>query len=138
MYPEEKRKGRWEAVPRYQLVETYREGGKVRQRVASLGEHPTIEEALHAFRKSVAGWEAALIRNEQPRNWRAFRRRNKRRAELNVLLGKARNKLARLEAVVSTTSLRTDVLDTTADKEREAGLKLEEAGTQWHAHQTLV
>jgi hypothetical protein len=42
MYPEEKRKGRWEAVPRYQLVETYREGGKVRQRVASLGEHPTM------------------------------------------------------------------------------------------------
>jgi hypothetical protein len=98
---------------RYQLVATYREGGKVRQRVASLSHHPTVEEALHAFRESVACWEAALAKNEVAQGWRAHRRRNQRREELNVLLGKARDKLARLEAVVSTMSRRIDTLDTT-------------------------
>jgi hypothetical protein len=114
MYPEDKHKGRWKLVPRYQLVETYREGGKVKQRVASLGKHATVEEALHAFRESVAFWERALARNEEARGWRAHRRRSRRREELNVLLGKARDRLAKLEAVVSTTSHRRDNLDTTA------------------------
>lgn len=119
MYPEEKRKGRWKAAPRYQLVETYREGGKVRQRVASLGEHPTVEEALLAFRQSVALWERALIRNETPRNPKAFRRRNRERAELTVLLAKARTKLAKLEAVVSTTVRRRDIVDATNSRRRD-------------------
>jgi hypothetical protein len=114
MYPEEKRKGRWKAAARYQLVATYREGGKVKQRVASLGKHPTVEEALHAFRKSVAGWEGALARNEEARGWRAHRRRDKRRAEINADLALARARLAKVEAVVSTTSRRRDTLDTTA------------------------
>jgi hypothetical protein len=33
----------------HQIIETYREGGKVKQRVIyNLGRHPTIEEALKA------------------------------------------------------------------------------------------
>jgi hypothetical protein len=104
MYSEGKRKGGWPAAARYQLVEVYREGGKVLQRVASLGEHPTVEEALHAFRQDVARYEAALVSNEQPRHWRAFRRRDNRRVEIIADLARARAKLARLEAVVSRTS----------------------------------
>src|SRR5262249_11639248 len=91
--------------PHYQLVAPYREGGKVRQRVASLGEHPTVEEALHAFRKRIANIELTLA--SQPH----------REAELV----KARGRLARLEAVVSTTSTHADVVDTTSGALRASG-----------------
>jgi hypothetical protein len=113
LYPEELRKGRYKAEARYQLVQTYREGGKVRQRVASLGEYPTAEEALHAFRQSVASWEKALAKNEVAEGWKAHRRRGQRRAEITTLLAKARDKLARLEAVVSTMPCHNDIVDTT-------------------------
>ena len=40
--------------PSYQIIETYREGGKVKQRVIyNLGHHPTIEEALKAKYRSL-------------------------------------------------------------------------------------
>lgn len=45
----------------YQVVETYRENGRVRQRVlANLGPHSTIEEALAAFRGEAAQYEGLL------------------------------------------------------------------------------
>jgi hypothetical protein len=129
MYPEELRKGRWKAAPRYQLVETYREGGKVRQRVASLGKHPTVEEALHAFRARVARLEVTLESNEHPHNWRQFRRQKQRRVELTVDLAKARARLAKLEAVVSTTAGQRDILDTTARAAKHVPASLDHRGT---------
>jgi hypothetical protein len=100
---------------RYQLVVSYREGGKVRQRLASLGTHPTVEEALRAFRERVAFWEAAFVRNEQARGPRAHRRRDKERAEITERIALARAELARLEDVVSTISRQRDKVDTTTN-----------------------
>ena len=41
-------------TPSYQVIETYREGGKVKQRVlANLGCNPTPQEALSEFRKEL-------------------------------------------------------------------------------------
>jgi hypothetical protein len=41
-------------TPSYQIIETYREDGKVKQRVlANLGPNPTPEEALCEFRKEL-------------------------------------------------------------------------------------
>lgn len=41
----------------YQVIETYREGGKVKQRVLiNLGPSPTIEQALERARKGIEFW----------------------------------------------------------------------------------
>jgi hypothetical protein len=110
-----KRTGRWNGgtAVYYQLVETYRENGKVKQRVAGLGVHPTVEEALHALRARVARIEALLVR--EPQGWRAWRRRKKTAAELTECLDRARDRLMKLEGVVSRISRRRDTLDTTPE-----------------------
>ncbi len=47
----------------HQVVETYREGGKVKQRVlANLGPYPTIEEALRETRQSVESLRGIVAR----------------------------------------------------------------------------
>ena len=48
----------------HQLIETYREDGKVKQRVlANLGDRPTVDEALEHVRKFVDWTRGALARN---------------------------------------------------------------------------
>jgi hypothetical protein len=111
------------APPRYQLVMPYREGGKVRQRVASLGEHPTVEEALHALRHDIGVLEAKqaqaqeriarqrarivdkarLARLEANRwgGWSDMKRALMDVRHCAVALPLARDRLSRLEAVVS-------------------------------------
>jgi hypothetical protein len=121
MFPEERRKGRWKAAPRYQLVQTFREGGKVKQRVASLGEHPTVEEALHAFRQRVASLEKTVEKKKTqgPGYYGGRYRRGPPNLKMFMaMLAYYREKLARLESVVSTTSVRNDILDTTAPRRR--------------------
>jgi hypothetical protein len=73
----------------YQLVQTYREKGKVKHRVASLGEYPTVEEALQAFRQDIVRREQALESNEHSQDC----------VKSSRLLTRARDKVARLEAV---------------------------------------
>jgi len=75
----------------YQLVQTYRENGKVKHRVASMGEYPTVEEALQAFRQDIVRREQAVESKEHSQDW----------SKSNHLLTRARDKLARLEAVRS-------------------------------------
>jgi hypothetical protein len=111
------------ARPRYQLVMPYREGGKVLQRVASLGEHPTVEEALHALRHDVGVLEAKqaraqaqitrqkakihdkarLARLEANRwgGWSGMKQALRDVRHCAAALPLARDRLARLEAVVS-------------------------------------
>jgi hypothetical protein len=74
----------------YQVIETYRENGRVRQRLlANLGPHPTIEEALTAFRQQAAQLEGYLKVFKLPlaiegTKWE---------------LGRLKTKIARLETV---------------------------------------
>ncbi len=50
-------------TPSYQVIETYREGGKVKQRVlANLGRFSTVEEALEDTRWYLEQVESALSR----------------------------------------------------------------------------
>ena len=46
-----RQRGRRKPFPRYQLVQSYREDGKVKQRIASLGAYPSVEEALARFQR---------------------------------------------------------------------------------------
>ena len=58
----------------YQVVETYRDGGKVKLRVlANLGRHTTVEAALDEARQLVARGEQALACNEAATGWKAHR-----------------------------------------------------------------
>jgi hypothetical protein len=51
----------------YQMVETYRENGRVRQRVlANLGPHSTIEGALAAFTREAAQYEGYIEQWTKP------------------------------------------------------------------------
>ena len=112
-------------TPSYQVIETYREGGKVKQRVlANLGWFPTVEEASDHCRNSLADTEHGLARLEQLRprdggryalshgqalDW--FRRRIERQREY----------LRRLDAVVSENGPMGRIPDTT-DGSNDAGL----------------
>jgi hypothetical protein len=74
----------------YQVIETYRENGGVRQRVlANLGPHPTIEEALATFGQEAAALESYLKVFKSPLAIQGTK------WELN----RVKSKIARLEAV---------------------------------------
>ena len=101
-------------TPSYQLIETYRESGKVRQRVlANLGRHPTVDEALDAARGHVGMDEEFLAMCERGYN-RAGRRLGSKDYDRAVTrLAKSRAELEHLEAVVSETPQRRGISDTT-------------------------
>jgi hypothetical protein len=68
-----RRTGYMTREPRYsfQVIETYREGHKVRQRVlGNLGPYPSVDQALAGWRAKVAACEASL----QPARFRGGRR----------------------------------------------------------------
>src|SRR4051812_41077115 len=96
----------------YQVIETYRDGGKVRHRtIVSLGQHPTIEDAyqetlfkwkccggklgeppmfwdrlvlLDRLREKPHGWAEALRKQQQ--DWRAFDEPQARLDEARILI----------------------------------------------------
>lgn len=56
-------------TPSYQVIETYREGGKVKQRVlANLGCYPTPEKALSEFRRQLHSTRAIIEELKSRRN----------------------------------------------------------------------
>ena len=98
----------------HQLVETYREVGKVKQRVlANLGPYPTVELALENSRRRVARAERRVehCKHGRTRQWRPLHPKHLLKAEKD--LARDRHDLDRLETVVSETSRRRDVVDTT-------------------------
>ncbi len=93
----------------YQLIESYREGGKIRQRViACLGPHSTIEAALEATRGEIASARAALKQGMPAA---------RKRGAIMRRLARAKKLLATLESVVSSKHTRTCILDTTKESE---------------------
>ena len=98
----------------YQFVETYREDGKVKQRVlANLGPYPTVELALENARRCVARAERYVehCKTGWTRQGRPVHPKHLWNAEKD--LARHCYDLERLEAVVSETSRRRDVVDTT-------------------------
>ncbi len=98
----------------YQVVETYRDDGKVKQRVlANLGRSPTVELALENARRCVARAERYVehCKHGWTRRGRPVHPKHLLNAEKD--LARHRHDLERLEAVVSETSRRRDVVDTT-------------------------
>ena len=90
----------------HQLMETYREGGKVKQRVlANLGRHPTLEEALLNARERVVELERRLVGIEQRRHPRGgsryYKSWQKQIADARQRLEDGEAHLQKLEAVVS-------------------------------------
>ena len=89
----------------YQLIKTYRDSGKVRQRVlANLGSHPTVEEALEHTRTAVEWTRGALARREArgPRGGgRMVRSFERDLAWWRARLEREEVQLRALEAVVS-------------------------------------
>src|SRR4051794_24808917 len=80
----------------YQVIETFRENGKVRQRVlANLGRYPTVEEAIHPIRLNLAKLKRSIACNTE-RNERLYQRKRKGLIERQK---HNEDKLARLEAV---------------------------------------
>ena len=105
-------------TPSYQLIETYREDGKVKQRVlVNLGWFPTVEEALDDCRNSLADAERGLARREQrgPRGGGRYTLSHRKTLDwYRRRIEREREHLRRLEAVVSETGLRRDIPDTTS------------------------
>ena len=101
----------------HQLIETYRAGGKVKQRViANLGHSTTPEEALRHDRVQLQTWERILARAEQrgPRGGgRLKKSHQKTLAEHRRRVEKWRGRVAVLEGVVSEMSRRRTNADTT-------------------------
>ena len=101
----------------HQLIETYRDGGKVKQRViANLGHSTTPEEALRHDRVQLQTWERILARAEQrgPRGGgRLKKSHQKTLAEHRRRVEKWRGRVAVLEGVVSEMSRRRTNADTT-------------------------
>lgn len=98
----------------YQFVETYREDGKVKQRVlANLGPYPTVELALENARRCVARAERYVehCKHGWTRRGRPVHPKHLSNAEKD--LARHCYDLERLEAVVSETSRRREVIDTT-------------------------
>ncbi len=93
----------------FQVVETYRDGARVRHRnIVSLGQHPTPEGALRGVRADIKNYETQLaalspVRDLEPKN-------EKRCAYLERTISEQRDKLSRLE-----TAIKGLVVDTTAD-----------------------
>ena len=75
---------------KYQLVESYRQDGKVKQRVYSLGKYPTIKKAIAGEKKKLEAG-ANLVKTGMPVNHEAI----KKSAELSI------KKIKFLEDVVS-------------------------------------
>jgi hypothetical protein len=110
----------------YQVIETYRVAGQVKQRVlANLGRFATIVEALSHARENLLRWNTAPA----PTGWSARYRRVLRqrledqlreRAERIAQLEARISLLAHLESVVSKMSLRTNILDTTGQRVSDA------------------
>ncbi len=102
----------------HQLIETYRENGKVKQRVlANLGSHPTVEEALEHTRKAIEWTRGALARRKTqgPRGGgRLARCRERHLAWWRRRLARQETHLRALEAVVSKSARRRDIVDTTS------------------------
>jgi hypothetical protein len=93
-----------EMIRSYQVIETYREGGKVRQRVlANLGPYRAVDEALIGLKEHVARCEErlAFCEEEARASWRARREWNYSIKMAEVELQRYRGKLARLEADIS-------------------------------------
>ena len=98
----------------YQLMESYRDGGKVRHRVlANLGRYPTIDEALHAFRERVARREGSMALYERGYNNAGRRLTEEDHQHALAQLARARAELARIEAVVSEMGHVRRISDTT-------------------------
>ncbi len=104
-------------TPSYQVIETYREGGKVKQRVlANLGRFPTVGKALDHCRESLASSERGLARQEQrgPRGGGRYVLSHRKALDwYGREIEKKREHLRRLEAVVSESGRRRDIPDTT-------------------------
>ena len=104
-------------TPSYQLIETYREGGKVKQRVlANLGWFSTVEKALDHCRNSLADAERGLARREQrgPRGGGRYALSHRKTLDwFRRRIERKREHLRQLEAVVSETSRRRTLPDTT-------------------------
>jgi len=90
-----KKKARGKTV--YQLVEGYREDGKVKQHVlAHLGENPTVEDALREWAERISAFRKAAEENRREVEFVAKRFRESRGGESfvdeagNVLRRKAR------------------------------------------------
>ena len=92
-------------TPSYQVIETYRESGKVKQRVlANLGRFPTVGKALDHCRESLASAERGLARQEQrgPRGGGRYVLSHRKALDwYGREIEKKREHLRRLEAVVS-------------------------------------
>ena len=101
----------------HQLIETYRDGGKVKQRVvANLGHSTTPEEALRHDRVELTRWERILARVEArgPRGGgRLARSHQKTLADHRRRVEKWRGRVATLEVVVSGMVRRRSNVDTT-------------------------
>jgi hypothetical protein len=107
----------------YQVIETYREGGKVHQRVlANLGECSSIDERLTAIRKRCGAQERSLVdairraenaidRGEEARLWFEPGRWPdipRRRARIERL----KNEITALEQLAQHTRVTTRISDT--------------------------
>ena len=116
----------------YQFVETYREDGKVKQRVlANLGPHPTVELALENACCCVARAERYVehCKHGWTRRGRPVHPKHLLNAEKD--LARHRHDLERLEAVVSETSRRRDVVDTTPSmKLRRSVVRLDKSRSE--------
>ncbi len=117
----------------HQLIETYRENGRVKQRVlANLGDHPTVEEALDHTRKAVDWTRRALARKKArgPRGGGRLARSFERGLEWwRHRLARQEVQLRALEAVVSESGRRRDVVDSTP---------LAKRGVQWCGYLMLT
>jgi hypothetical protein len=102
----------------YQLIETYREEGKVKQRViCNLGRDATPEAALERARYWLKWYEDGLS-NPLKAGYNKGRFISKKRAEkhqesLEKSYAKAKEKVEKLESVVSQMCRRSDISDTT-------------------------
>jgi hypothetical protein len=78
-------------TPSYQLIETYREGGKVKQRIIeNLGPYPTIAEAIRGEQEMVKFWEE--VYREHPIS------------AANETLQKRKDKIQRLKSLAASTA----------------------------------
>jgi hypothetical protein len=106
----------------YQMIETYREGGKVKQRViCNLGRDATPEAALERARYWLKWYEEGLSKP-----WKAGysmgryisrKRVDERQESLEKSYAKAKEKVEKLERVVSQITRRNNISDTTEGNE---------------------
>ena len=110
---------RYGNTERYQVLESYREGGKVKQRViCALGLCPTPEKALEAAKEDLRWIEEVQAQPIMPSPWRSgrhlFKARQSREAYFLERREKAEARIAELESVVARYSNACQHSDTTA------------------------